>query len=280
VKGHLPGSRADVTLRVGRAWQTSLTGQSGAWTGQLQLGVAVAPQVGVRGRGWSERYLWTVASADTLVMVRGLELVLDGAAGSAWAGEATLRREKLPGETTIHTAYGWILAPILPWLRGGYALSWQDSDQTRWTLADPVSSTGPGRGMGPGGPMGRGPDLAGVYAPYFTPEATVVHSGLAELKGRAGSAAARLSLSYGLRAVEQVPSFQVVGDGPLSEVRTVYAERRFSPWRIVGSLDLPLSCSASLLLEAERERTAFYEATRVSLGALYRFVRAPLARTP
>ncbi|MEJ2205505.1 MAG: tetratricopeptide repeat protein [Gemmatimonadota bacterium] len=280
LKGSLPGPRAGVTLQLGRAWQTSLTGRSGAWTGQLQLGVEVAPQVRVRGRGWSERYLWTLASADTLVMVRGLELVLDGAAARRWAGEAALRRERLSGETTIHTAYGWMLAPILPWLRGGYALSWQDSDQTRWTLADPNSSMGPGQGMGPGGPMGQGPDLAGVYAPYFTPEATVVHSALAELQGRAGFATARLSLSYGFRAVEQAPSFQVVGAGPLGEVRTVYAERRFSPWRIVGSLGLPVGCCASLLLEAERERTAFYEATRVSLGVVYRFVPAPLARTP
>ncbi len=271
--GFVPGLHSDVSAKVGRALQTSLVGQDGAWIGDFILSARLGTDLKLRGRGWAERYLWTPASADTLVRVEGLELALDGAAAPRWAGEVVFRREAFPGGNAIRTAYGWGLAPLVPWLRGGYAFSWQDSDDTRWS---PVESAGgpdgPGRGRGP--PGAALDSSAGRYTPYFTPEQTSIHSLLMELLGKVGSGTARLNVSYGIRAVEQAPSFEV-GSGASSAFQLTFTERRFNPWSVIGALDIPRGCCLALRAEVERGHTAFYQMTRVSLALSYRFLRRP-----
>ena len=271
--GFVPGLRTDVSAKAGRAWQSSVVGQDGAWIGDVSLAARLSTDLELRGRGWVERYLWTPASADTLVMVEGLELALDGAAAPEWAGEAVVRREALPGGNVIRTAYAWGLAPIVPWLRGGYAFSWQDSDETRWSPVEVTGGQGgPGRGGGP--PMAASDPLPGRYTPYFTPEQTYIHSLLTELRGKVGFGTARLNVSYGIWATEQVPSLEV-GSGASSAFQTTFAERSFNPWSVTGAVDVPQGCCTALQAEVERAHTAFYQVTRVSLGLVYRFLRQP-----
>jgi tetratricopeptide (TPR) repeat protein len=273
--GFVPVLHTDVSAKFGRAWQSSLVGQDAAWIGDLSLSARVGTGWKLRGRGWAERYLWTPSSADTLVMVEGLELALDGAAAPTWAGEVVVRREALPGGNAIRTAYAWGLAPLSPWLRGGYAFSWQDSDDTRWVPVERVDGRdGPGRGRGP--PVVVSDPYPGRYAPYFTPEQTTIHALLMELRGKAGSGTVRLNVSYGIRATEQVPSLEV-GGGLSSAFQMTFTERHFNPWSVTGAVEFPQGCCTALQAEVERAHTAFYQMTRVSLGFVYRFLRQPMA---
>jgi tetratricopeptide (TPR) repeat protein len=272
--GFVPGLHTDVSAKFGRAWQSSLAGQDAAWIGDLSLSVRVGTGWKLRGRGWAERYLWTPSSADTLVMVEGWELALDGAAAPRWAGELVARREALPGGNAIRTAYAWGLAPISPWLRGGYSFSWQDSDETRWVPVELVDGPeGPGRGRGP--PGAASDPYPGRYAPYFTPEQTSIHALLMELRGKAGPGTVRLNVSYGIWATEQAPSLEV-GSGISSAFQTTFTERSFNPWSVTGALDIPHGCCLAFRAEVERGHTAFYRMTRVSLGMVYRFLRRPM----
>jgi hypothetical protein len=276
--GSVPVRRIAASASVGRTWQSSLAGDDGAWIGDLTVERRLESGVRVRLRGWAQRYLWTLASADTLVLTRGLELALDAAAAPTWAGEVVLRREILPGSNTIGTAYAWGLAPVRPGLRVGYAFSWQDSEESRWVPAPPdPDPPGPGRGRGP--PVGGTGASTGWYAPYFTPLDTYIHSALVELRRDVGSGTARLNVSRGIWARERAPSLQATGMGAAAP-QTVFIPRRFTPWSVTGTVELPVGCCLVVRAEAERGRTAFYRMTRVTAGLVYRFARHPAGGGP
>jgi len=276
LQGYLPGPKVDLGLTTGRVWQDGLAGADGAWTGAADVAVRLHRGMKVRGRAWAARNVWTLASADTLVMVRGVEVALDRAIAAEWAWEAVARIEGMPGDNAIRTIFGWALAPLLPWLRAGYAFSWQDSEQTRWTLVEAGDRPG---GPGPGGPGGT-TTPTGRYTPYFTPEATSIHSLLGEFKAPLGMGTGRLSFSLGFRAVEQAPSLITDGVGPTGTVRTVFTERHFTPWNVTAVTSWPAGCCVDLRVEAELGRTAFYRSSRMSVVMVYRPLRATLPRTP
>lgn len=121
---------------------------------------------------------------------------------------------------------------------------------------------------------------AASYAPYFTPEATSIHSLLGELKMALGTGYGRLNASLGVRAVEQAPSLVTEGVGSTATVRTVFTERRFTPWKVAVTTDWPIGCCLTLRVEAERGQTAFYRSDRASFGMVYRPLRTPLPRMP
>jgi hypothetical protein len=230
----------DVGAGVGAAFQDGST-----WTGHLEAGLRLPRSVRLEARAERERYLWTVASADTLLPLERVELVLDRAGHPGLAGKVALGRETFPDGNAVTTAYAWLLAPILPGLRLGWAASWQDARESRWS---PVVER---------------------YEPYFTPEEQAVQSALAEVLLPLGNGSLRLNGSYGVRATEGAPGV-APGQG---RPAVAFTERAYTPWSAVARLDAPVADRLRVEAEVERRETSFYTLNRGSLGLVLRFGR-------
>lgn len=272
--GFLPGARLRLSARGGAAWQPGVRGREVEWLGGADVSLGLSGDVSLRAGGSRERYLWTRASADTLLMTTALDLRLEHAEASGWAGEAVVRLEDFRDGNTIRTAYVWLLAPVLPALRLGYSFAWQDADETRWS-ADPAAGAPGLPGGAPTPPTAAADTVPGRYDPYFTPEQIRIHALLAEVRGDLGRGVGRLNLSWGVHATEQAPILLASAGG--GGARLVFAERDFTPWEVAGTLDLEVSGGVDLRFEAEHRRTAFYELSRVGLSTVYRFGRTTAA---
>lgn len=262
VRGYVPAARLDLAVRAGTHWDSGL---GGAGVGNAEAGVRLPVGTALRFGVARERYLGTATSVDTLLLFDRLELRLDRAAAPGWAGEAVVRGERFPDGNTIRTAYAWVLAPILPVIRAGYAAAWQDADASTWRL-EPGARPGP-PGLGGAG----GAPLPGIYDPYYTPRELTTHSLLGELLVGSASTVLRLSGAYGIHATEQAPQLQAgAGNQP---PQLGFAERSFNPWRLTAALDLPAGERLAVRVVAEREATAFYRVTRLGASMLYRLNR-------
>ncbi|HUE77207.1 MAG TPA: hypothetical protein VMM83_04630, partial [Longimicrobiales bacterium] len=254
VRGYLPAARLEVDAGAG-AIRDSRGGSDPI--GFLSLARRMSGESALRLSVARERYTGTAASVDTLLLYRRIELRFDRAAAPGWAGEVVARAERFPDGNVIRTAYAWALAPVLPFLRAGYAAAWQDADFSTW-------QQGPAA-PGPGVPHTAGPAR---YDPYYTPHSAQVHTALAELLARLGSASLRFSGAVGVLARELAPEL-VTGPAP-GQTELQFAERSFTPWRLTATLDLPVNPSWRLRVVGEREATAFYEVLRVTAGGTYR----------
>lgn len=270
LRGLLLGPGLDLSVRAGGAWAGRSTRGESTWTGRTALALRLPASLKLGASVERDRYLWTRTSADTLLMAEALELALDRSEAPGWAGKAGLRHESFPDDNSVRAAYAWILAPVQPWLRVGYAFSWSDAEETTWTADPTADPTGPGRPGGPGGPGGAGAvTVPGHYDPYFTPEDTRIHTLLAELSGSAGAGTARLSGAWGLAAREDAPVLTESTTGPPT---LGFLERDYTPWSLTASWTAPVTGSVTLDVRAERNRTAFYRLTHLEAGIVYRFL--------
>jgi len=303
LQGYLPAARLQLGSEVGGSWQGHLIdsqdspgesapareGSPGAWTGALDLSFDLGRGFSLKGAAGRSRYLWTLASADTLVMERSLELSFDRSNTPGWAGQALFRREYFEDDNSVTRTSGWILAPLVRKgdsgngegeadrafrLRVGYAFSWADSRESRWVSLTPGLSPGSGnQGILPL----IGDPTPGHYAPYHTPEEERVHSLLGETTVLLGILSLRLNGSYGFRAREDAPVLIVTdlaaGSPPEASnaISTRYFyPRSFSPWRLALEGSASLSPALTLTARAEAWETAYYEVREVSLGMIYR----------
>lgn len=244
VVGFIPRARLDVALGVGGVVQDG----AGTWLGHAEVGVRMPSEVRLKARAERWRYLWTTASSESFLMVEAVEAGLDRVNHPGWAGEATLRYESFPGDNGVLSAWGWLLAPVVPFFRVGASLSWHDAEETRWS-----------------------PTLQ-RYDPYFTPEEQRIAGVLAEVKLPLGPATFRVNGSYGVWAREEAPVADTASGGNVPGAAPVaFFERDYDPWSVTGALDVPITGGLDLHLEAERRETAFYELNRATLALVARF---------
>jgi hypothetical protein len=245
--------------------------------GTGELGLALPGGVTAAAAARRTRYLSTLSSADTLLMVNTVELRLDRAAAPGWAGEVVFRRETFPDNNHTTSAYAWILAPVLSGgrpadnrrpgasLRLGYAFSWSDADANRWSAVltgEEAQDSLPGS------------TIPGRYQPYFTPNDQQVHSLLAEVAATfGGGTTLRLSGTLGILATENAPVLIATGPG---ESQLFFYERDYTPWRITAGATVPLSRALTLTADAEAWRTSYYEMRQFGVGMVYRFGRTDL----
>ena len=242
LRGHIPQAGLHLSARGGGTVQ----GDHRSWIGGAELGVDLPGELRLVASANRTRYLWTLASADSLVMVNAAEVRLDRADAPGWAGEAVFRRDAYADDNRITTAYAWILAPLLgEAFRVGYAFAWSDAEESRWTTP-----------------------LPGRYAPYHTPNDETVHSALANVKGNAGSLALHINGSVGVHALEQAPV--LIATEP--DATTLYFyERSFTPWRVTLGASVPLSAGLTFDALAEAWETAYYELKQLAVGMTYTF---------
>lgn len=254
VSGYMPSLRLELTGRLG-AWLTrDYEVASAPWTAIGGLGLRLPAATTLRAEASRRRYLGTRASADTFVMVRTVDLRLDRAASPGWAGEGVARHESFPDGNVVRTAYAWLLAPLLPQLRLGYSVAWQNADESRWTASS--------------GAVGDG-----YYDPYFTPDRVRTHAVLAELLLPLEPTAVRIDGSYGFHAAAGEPTSAIAGVGTPGRGPR-FDGQHYSPWRLGAEVVLPVTAGVNLRLAGERERTTYYELTHVALAIRYTFTRS------
>jgi hypothetical protein len=253
-----PGIAATLGIpaaRVGLAASgRTLLGAPGGGTPALwhaQAGLGLGAGISLRIRGARDRYLWTAASVDTLVLVRSYELAVDRAAAPGWAGELAARREDFGDANPVSTIYGWLLAPLSrserQSMRVGYALGWQNAEYSNWVPAGQLPPAQPFAGR----------QLPGRYAPYYTPKQVLTHSAVAAVSRAVGASWLSMDGAVGVHATEQVPTLRE--DGAAAPALQVdFHQRRFTPFRAAIGWTRPLDDATSLTLGASYSRTAYY----------------------
>jgi Flp pilus assembly protein TadD len=261
VRGTVPRAGARLVLRGGGVRAGGVDGPDGSgattWTGSAEVSVRTALGARARVSASRERYLWTRSGADTLLVPWRVEAALDRASSPGWAGEAAGRLEGFPDGNRVTSAWAWVLAPLASGVRVGYALSWQDARESRWTAREAATTPGP---------------VPGRYAPYYTPERATTHSLLAELRAAAGALDGSLSGSWAFHAREQAPVLLAV-DGVAPEL--AFFSRTIEPWRISAAAGAALDERTRLELRAEQRRTAYYRLTELVLTLRVRFGGSP-----
>jgi hypothetical protein len=309
LQGYVPALRLHLAAQGGGAWDLGdgrergygsvggradfVQGSTGDWTGALEAGVELGRGLALEVFGRRSRYLWTLASADTLVMENAVEVGLDRSDAPGWAGELQLRQERFADGNRVDRASGWILAPVVGGagsvpsdgqdggrggaslrLRLGYAFSWADARESRWVAAPTLFWSDPGF---PEILPLPGDELAGRYDPYHTPRNEQVHNLLGEVALPLNRVSLQLNGSYGVHAREDAPVLIVTESTPgspsgPSTVLTdrYFYQRSFSPWRLTLAASASLSPSLILTARGQAWETAFYEVKELSLELYYR----------
>jgi len=248
----LPAARTGLRASARALFNAPEAGATALWSAESRT--VIGADVGVRARVERERYGWTTASIDTLVLVTRMDLALDRAASPGWAGELVAGTASFGDDNPVRTAYGWVLAPLSRGathsLRAGYAAAWQDTERTTW---QPLR-----RGSGPGSaPPVPGAELPGHYSPYHSPHDTRAHSILGNAAVSVGSGWLRLDGSVGVHARELAPVL-IAGGAPAVQPQTYFHERSFTPYRVAAAWLAPVTPATWLTVEGARESVAYY----------------------
>ncbi|MEO5509432.1 MAG: tetratricopeptide repeat protein [Longimicrobiales bacterium] len=223
-----------ITLSGGAAVEGGNAGGA-TLTGHAIAAFRVASQTAVRASVERSTYHGTLASLDTAIAVRGIELALDRSGASGFGGLVAVRSDRYPDGTEIRSAYVWVLAPVTAGVRLGLASAHQDANDSRWN--------------------GK------RFDPYYTPENVTSHSALGELRfGRV--TALQINGSYGFSAHEDAP---VQGRGQSQQ----FVTRSFKPWTAAASASIPRGTRMTLYLRAAHERTSFYDVSRASVAVMW-----------
>ncbi|HEV8410386.1 MAG TPA: hypothetical protein VGQ30_07750 [Gemmatimonadaceae bacterium] len=245
-------------------------GASSDWAGRLALGFRLPQHLTFRFRAEREPYLYTLASLSTPVMTQTLAATLDLNGSHGWLGQATAQQDRYPDANSVRTAYAWVLAPLVYNATGelqiGYSITAQNSDQSRFVLANSSQA------FSPGNPRFS---LLGVYVPYYTPDNLLAQSVLIAFARKSSSGFEfRGSAAVGVHATDDAPVFNIVSttSPTTSTVQRVFVPRVFTPWNIRGSLAAPLSDAWRLDVIGEYAHTVFYTSATASVQLTYKFL--------
>lgn len=247
----VPAARLGIQLSAGALFGAPApAGNTTTVVYDAAAGINAGRGTTLRLRAVRERYTATAASIDTLLMGRTVELALDRSGAPGWAGELVARRMGFGDGNPVTTAYVWLLAPLSRSarhsLRAGYAVGWQDSEQSNWVPAT-------------AGPVGAPPQqVPGRYAPYYTPHDVLTHSALLNAALALGSAWLLLDGAVGIRATEQAPVLIRTTPQPQEPPELSFYERSFTPYRGGLSLVVPAGGSTSITATGAYSRTAHY----------------------
>ncbi|HUP87987.1 MAG TPA: tetratricopeptide repeat protein [Longimicrobiales bacterium] len=163
-----------------------------------------------------------------------------------WLGEAAVQHVGYDDDNTALTAYAWLLAPVMhsndAIVQLGYAFGWNDAAESRF------ASTG-------------------RYDPYFTPENEMVHSVAASVSTWTKSGVRfQVNGSYGIKADRDAPAIQ--GQGQNRTIR--FTGESFQPYQAHAGVTFPLSRRASLTIDGEHTKTAFYKYNRAGVSTSFR----------
>lgn len=246
VRSAWPGGRVETELAAGAVQR-----EAGAdWTGRAAVGLRLPAHLVARLRAERAPYLWTAASLDEPVATRTGAALLEWNHPRGWLGQLGAGVDRFPDANRVRSAHAWVLAPVArtraATLRLGYGFGAQDADESRFV---PLAGTPP----------------SGAYAPYYTPMGVRSHSLTGALEAAGGGVALHAGGAYGVAAREDAP---VAAGGPGTQPG--WYSRSFHPWNARGRADVRLAAGASVALEAEHFRTAFYDYTAGSVGIVLR----------
>lgn len=259
LKGYVPSAHLDVELSAGTAqWRSARAGTTVkglAFIGSARFAVPVARNLKLFASVNRLPYTSTIASlaAPITTTMPAIGLQLSG----RWLGEAAAQRTSYPDNNAVITTYAWLLAPIVLQQRYtlhlGYALSYQDSKESRYTTA-------------------------ARYDPYFTPENEMQHQAAGSfVTWNKSGTRLQVNGSYAFYGKRTTPSVTTVSNGngkPVTKV-VAFSDQTFHPYDVHAAASFPLNQNVSFTFDAERIRTSFYQDTRVGAQAAIHFAHRP-----
>lgn len=267
---YAPSLRAEVRLAAG-ATRRARGSPSSEWTGRAAIRLRLPSHIFAEANAERAPYFHTLASLSTPVINRsgGAVLGIDDPRG--WLGEVAVQIRSFPDTNTVSSSHAWMLAPLLSRrsavLQFGYAFTRQNADSSRYVLARPVQVAPPGDPAF---------NLAGLYAPYYTPDDLQSHAALAAITLRPSSSSTfRMNGSYAFSASQNLPYFERPGSIPIGggSIRRSTVRQDFSPFSARASFEHNLSERTSFFARAEHVKTAFYSISTAGLNLTYRFAR-------
>ncbi len=144
-----------------------------AWTVELGLNKTISPQFDVDINIDRSPYFGTRASIDTTIMTTRFAGMLNWHKNN-WLGQAAFLNNSFEGSNNVYSAYAYVLVPVVAFsngkLQAGISTSYSNSTESRYravnSLADIITNYNPSV------------PIAGVYAPYFTPDNMMINSAL------------------------------------------------------------------------------------------------------
>lgn len=208
---------------------------------EISLTAAIAKGFSINAAFERPRYTATISSLTTPVNATTARLALQ-LDRKNWLGEAAVQHVGYSDDNTALTAYAWLLAPVLrsdnALLQVGYAFGWNDAAESRFSTT-------------------------GLYDPYFTPEQETVHSIAASMSTWTKRGVRfQVNGSYGIKADRDAPSIQ----GRVIR----FARQSFQPYQAHAGVTFPLSRRATLTIDAEHTKTAFYNYNRTGVSTSVR----------
>lgn len=264
VARYLPQARLETELAAGSVMRSG-TSDAWDWTGRVGLGLRLPKKVTLRGRIERAPYFATKSSLNTPVMVQTAVGLIQWSTSRSWEGEAGYQQQHYQDSNTIRSEYAWFLAPLVRHkgveIQAGYAFNASNADQSRFALAQPNQ---------PYPVWDQRFNLAGVYAPYFTPLHYLTHSAVAAFTiGPTHGVSFHLNGSYGIRATDDAPYFFPGANGKL--ILGTYPQK-FVPFSARTSLTIKLGRGLTLAPIGEVGRTSFYSWASGGLQFTYRFI--------
>ncbi|MEA2491008.1 MAG: Tetratricopeptide repeat [Acidobacteriota bacterium] len=145
-------------------------------------------------------------------------------------------------------------------LSAGAAVSYRDTDESRFRLIGPSSSPLPGGGFAY--------SYAARYDPYWTPRALTEARAIVAANVSAGRAAIRLHADGGVGRDRDRIFGPSSGSSPFVPLfpRPVEVSRTFHPWRASADVTFPLRGTFTATAGFEHQVTAFYRADAIHFG--------------
>jgi hypothetical protein len=246
--------------------------QNGTETG-LTGGAEISQRVGKRfllQAGMERRpYQYTISSIQKVVMEDLSSFSINYNRNDKWLGKAAYELFQYDDDNKIHTAYLWLLAPVVSRPRFafsvGYAFRYADAANSNFVAKESLSqliATPPYDGV------------AGVYNPYFTPENQKIHSALASIKIVPAKKLAFISrVNIGVNATADNPYLWLDERNSQFFVDRDHFNMKFKPANWTSELRVAASERCTIAANYIYDQLLFYKSHRGSLELKYLFIR-------
>jgi hypothetical protein len=261
------GSKTSFQLAAGM-FQHLLHSGGAYFTGRIGIMQKLGAFYSLEAAFEKKPYQYSIASVIKPVLAEDATIALNLNKNDKWLGKAGYQQQHFADTNNIHTAYAWLLFPVVTTktfkLKAGYAFSYANSDKNNYVPKSPASV--------PAAALHS--TLPGVYDPYFTQQRQVINALLASMS-ISFSTAVELStrVSVGIYAHADNPSLTVERSrSNQTYINKSYATLSYTPVEWVNTLQVKLSPAFSIQCVYNYAQLLFYTRNQGSVQLKYNFI--------
>lgn len=263
------GTKTTISFGAG-VFQHLLNTGSSYFTGRLgitqKMGASFSAEAGFE----KKPYQYSIASVTKPVLEQDLTLALNFNKNDNWLGKVGYQQQHFNDSNNIHTAYAWLLFPIVKSkafnLKAGYAFSYANSDKNNFVSTKPLSDI-------PASAVAHS-TLSGIYDPYFTQQNQLINAVLASVSiSFSKSIQFSTRASIGVYAQANNPSLTYEKDrGNQAFISKTFSTITYTPVECINSLQVKLSPAFSIQAFYNYSKLLFYTRNQGGLQLKYNFI--------